>query len=72
MDFPAPTNGEEAGYIAAAAIDELLNLLVRKGVIDKGDTLTMFGLVAKKLAQSGNSGSHRAAKVIAQWVNSQG
>jgi hypothetical protein len=65
MTESMPRNSEEAAYTAYAIVDELVGLLVVRGVLDASVVHQMFESVAKRLAQDNNFISQRAAKFIA-------
>jgi hypothetical protein len=65
MPVSMPQNSAEAAYIAFAMVDELISLLLIRGVIDGSFVDQMFESVAKRLMQENNFDSQRAAKFIA-------
>ena len=62
MSILPPPNEKEAAYIAYATIVELLDVLISKGVLSRGDVDAMFGVIAERLAVGGNSSSQRASR----------
>jgi hypothetical protein len=64
MPTKTPGNGEEAAYISFALIDALGDLLVRKGVISRGDFFSIFETVAVSLEKSPHSSGTRTAKFV--------
>jgi hypothetical protein len=68
MTLPTPQNSEEASYLAIATVSELLNLLIKKGILSESDIAAMLRLVADRLEKSPNFGSQRAARFLANWM----
>jgi hypothetical protein len=67
MSTPTPPNGPEAAYAAYAIVNELIDLLVTRGVIDIAGVDKMFESVTKRLASSNNFESNRAAEFVARY-----
>ena len=64
MPGSTPQNAEEAAYISFALIDALGDLLMRKGVISRGDFFALFETVTKRLSESPNSAGARSAEFV--------
>ena len=65
MSAALPQNSEEAAYIAFAIVDELIWLLVNRGIIDASAIDLMLETVAVRLSQGSHVGGQRAAKFVA-------
>ena len=68
MNVSQPNNEAEAAYLGFAIVDELIDSLVRKGVLAVGDADQIFSSVAVRLSQGGSFESQRAAKFLANWI----
>lgn len=68
MSIPPAQNGEEAGYIALAAVSELIDLLVSKQAIGDSEVSVMLGRVVKRLNAQANNPSKRAAALLASQI----
>ena len=64
--LPTPENGDEAAYISVATLKALLELLIRKKVINHADVAIMMLGVADGLSKENNSASQRAASLFAK------
>ena len=64
MSTKTPQNGEEAAYISFALVDALGDLLMRRGIISRGDFFSIFEAVALGLEKSPNSSGARSAKFV--------
>jgi hypothetical protein len=64
MPTTMPGNGEEAAYVAFAITEELINLLVTRGLLDAPTIQQMFISVAERLSQESNFSGQRAARFV--------
>lgn len=69
MTETMPQNAEEAAYAAFAMIDELINLLADRNVLDPLSLNLLFESVAKRLSQESNFASNRAAHFVADRMS---
>ncbi len=68
MPVPSAQNGEEAGYVALAAVSELIDLLVSKQIIGDSEVSAMLRLVVDRLNAGPNGSSKRAASILASQL----
>ena len=59
-----PQKTAEAAYISFALVDALGDLLMRKGVISRGDFFALFETAATRVSESPNSAGARSAEFI--------
>jgi hypothetical protein len=64
MPASTPQNSEEAAYIGFALVDALADLLMKRGIINRGDFFALFETVAKNLGEAPNSTCTRAAEFV--------
>lgn len=64
MSNPLPQNSAEAAYLAFVTVEELVNLLARKKLINDADPGILLVSVARRLSQSNSFDAQRAAKFI--------
>ncbi len=69
MSIPSAQNGEEAGYLALAAVNELIGLLISKQVIGDTDVTVMLRAIVGRLKAAPNDPSKRAAAVLARAID---
>jgi hypothetical protein len=67
MTLSVPPNSDEAAFVAFVMIDELVDLLVGKGVISNADAGYFYGEVAERLRQGGPA-SQSASKFVSEWI----
>ena len=65
MDIPG---GSEPGYLAFALVDDLIDLLIQKGVLTNADRSVMLRACATRLSQNGNPMGQRCAQFITERV----
>ena len=65
MSIPPARNGEEAGYVALAAVSELIDLLASKQIIGASEVVVMLGRAVTRLNAQPNGPSKRAAALLA-------
>jgi hypothetical protein len=63
-----PQNTTEAAYIAFALVDELIDLLVSRNLLDALSVNSLFETVAERLTQENNLCVNRAAQFVADRV----
>lgn len=70
MTAAVPGNGNETAYLAFALIDELIDLLVRKGVVTNAEIADSLGAVVVRLGETSNHDAKRASQFLAGWIKS--
>jgi uncharacterized protein YprB with RNaseH-like and TPR domain len=69
MPETMPQNTTEAAYIAFALVDELLDLLVSRNLLDALSVKSLFESVTERLLQENNLGVNRAAQFVANRMS---
>ena len=65
MSLPQPNNEQEAAYTGFAIADELIDTLVKKGLISEPEAEQLIERVVTRLKQGNNHTSQRAARWLA-------
>jgi hypothetical protein len=68
MNIPTPNNDSEAGYIAFALVDGLIDLLAEKDLISRRDIGALIDSVVVRLAQGNSIDQNRASRFLANRV----
>jgi hypothetical protein len=68
MNIPTPNNDSEAGYIAFALVDGLIDLLAEKDLIGRRDIGALIDSVVVRLAQGNSIDQNRASRFLANRV----
>ena len=66
MSLPTPQNSEEAAYIAVATLNELIDLLIAKGLINSDDVSIMLDRVIERLSKENYFASKKAAAFLTE------
>lgn len=72
-EFPleALPRGPEAGFVSVAVIGALMDLLVEKKVIGRGELVFMLQALSKRLSKETHSISKRSTDILGNWVHAQ-
>ncbi len=65
MILNSPGDPASASYMALAAVDELIELLVSRKIISESDCTLLVGSIVNRLSQANNHDSKRAASFLA-------
>lgn len=68
MATAIPGNENETAYLAFALVDELIDLLIRKGVVTRPEIAASFEAVAIRLGEANNFDANRASQFFANWI----
>jgi len=71
LALAALPRGPEAGFVSIAVLSALIDLLVEKKLISRGELLFMLQSLSKRLSKETHTISKKTIDILGNWVHAQ-